>query len=180
MAYETTTAGARKLAQDEAKKREELYSGVSAGMVAPTAALKNIYGGGGTSNAERSLVRTRRAGTVKAFGDERAAAALRARRAGFGYAQPLAMGDQANLDRMEATQLSNIPGNVQAEMLPLKMQAAGMQAPFLNTQAGMGASYNPYNYYNLAMNQNENDKNRKSSFWGNIMDIGKTAALAFL
>lgn len=142
-------------------------------------ALDYYIGPQGMSNWKRgqTLARTKEAN--QSFDNSLAGTKRRALMSGFGYSQPSTEAGVQSNELARADRLSRIPGEVEAESVPITMQAIGMKNPIANTMAGMGSSYDPLGYYRTAADIDQYaldrefqekmmDKKNKSSLFSSI------------
>lgn len=119
---------------------------------------------------------------------------------GFGYEQPGEQGAESDVDIARAQALSRIPGDVEAEYVPIAMSAAqgrmasgaqqaGTYGQAFNTQlAGFGQAgglysdiagqYSPEQYYGTAAQQAEQEKARRGGLWKNLAMFGTAIGAA--
>lgn len=186
---------------DQAKQGLETVADRTAESVNP--ALERFYdpSGAGMSAWKKGQLITRTGSTNQAYDAAKSKTRMRARMSGFGYEQPFTANAEEGVDIAKAGALSRIPGDVEAEAIPIEMQAIGQRMQSGQLQGGLygegaqlqqnaygqaagvygdiAGQYSPENYYQLAAQQREQEQARKGGLWKNIARIGLTAAAPF-
>jgi hypothetical protein len=146
-------------------------------------AAERYYSPNGMSDWKRGQINTRTSSVNRSYDDELAANKLRARMAGFGYTQPVEQAAETNIENARANDLSRIKGDVEAEAVPIEMQAmntrlqSGAQRTndygnFGRLKLGIAGEYSPEQYYQTAVQQKEAEQARKGSLFGKIAKAG--------
>lgn len=184
---ETTSRQAQTLSEEERARRNAMFQAAVGQLTPISQSLAAYYGPGGMSKWKQGQIQTRRSATTGAFNDARAGARRRANVAGFGYEQPATQTDELNIENARASQLARIPGDVEAEAVPIAQNAAALGTQAAGALAGIGASYDPMGYYGKAVDMTQLDKqiaqmekDRRSSMWQNLLGIGSKIATSFL
>lgn len=185
MATKTYTSSRSTLrkADAEEKKRQGYFDSAMTTIAPASGAMDQFLSPTGMNTWKRNQTQQRTSATNKAFDNSGASTSRRALMSGFGYDQPISNTAMQSNDIGRAEALSQIPGQVETESIPLTMQAAGLKNQFANTQAGMGSAYDPQGYYKTAVSQDqaaldreEAAKQRRAQLWGSI--IGGVSSIA--
>ncbi len=145
--------------------------------------LERFYSPDGMSTWKKGQIDTRTAGVNQSYNDALAANRLRARMAGFGYTQPVSASAETDIENARASDLARIKGDVEAEAVPIEMDAmrtrlasgseeAGQYGNFGRLQLGVAGEYSPEQYYQTAAQQQEQEKARKGSLFGKLVKTG--------
>jgi hypothetical protein len=133
---------------------------------------------------KRGQTLQRTSDTTSSFNNALANQRLRARTAGFGYEQPAEQMGETNVENARAAALSRIPGDVEAESVPIAMNALQARtasgAQEAGTYGSIAGQYKPETYYGYAIQQEEAAKDRelqeklaeeqrKSGLWNSII-----------
>jgi hypothetical protein len=160
------------LSNDERNRRNQAFGQVNQMIQPASSFLSGIYGPGGMSDWKRGQTQQRTSDTTHSFNNALSGQRQRANMSGFGYNQPAEQAGETNIENARASELARIPGQVEAEALPMQMQAASLQNSLAGTEMGMGNSYDPMGYYKTAVGQDEAEKQRKAALWSGIAGIG--------
>lgn len=136
---------------------------------------------------KRTQTTMRTQSTNRAFNSAQAQNRMRARAAGFGYAQPASQAGETNIELGRASALSDIPGTVEAESIPItmgalqgRMQSGEQYGNALSgagrMQLGVAGEYSPEQYYGTAVNQYNQEAARRGGLWKNIARVGLNVA----
>jgi hypothetical protein len=181
MAKNESATSSKQALQTSAQERDARNKALdtSGNMISGASqALQGFYGPG-MDEWKRTQVNQRTSDTTGAFNNDAAAQRLRARQAGFGYEQPGVQQDQSNIENARAGAISKIPGQVEAEAVPIELQAAGQEGQLANAQQGIARTYDPEGYYNSAVSQDQAAAQRRASMWNSIIGAGTGIARAF-
>jgi VIT1/CCC1 family predicted Fe2+/Mn2+ transporter len=153
----------------------------TAGSINP--ALERFYSRDGLNDWKKGQIDTRMASTNKSFDDNVAVNKLRSRMSGFGYNQPIVASAENDIENARAGALSKIKGDVEAESVPIEMQAinqrqssggqlTGDLGKFGQLQLGVADQYSPEEYFKTGVAQDEAAKQRKAALWNSIIGAG--------
>lgn len=132
----------------------------SNGMSEYRRALTGKYATATANTGENALARTR----------ERAAAA------GFGGGgQPITFGAETQLANEQAGRIAAIPGQVEEQVAPLELQAAGQYGQTANQDLSVAHAYDPRQeqFYK----EQEEARKRKAGIWGGLAKVGLNLAV---
>jgi len=176
---QTTSKQAQTISEDERLRRNALFDTATSRLNPISRSLESYYGPGGMSEWKKGQTMQRRSDTTRSFDDARAGLRRNARMAGFGYEQPATQAGEQSVENARAGALARIPGDVEAESIPIAQNAAALGTQAAGTMAGIGASYNPLGYYNTAADMtaqdkaiSEAEKARRASMWQSLLKTG--------
>lgn len=152
---------------------------------------ESLYGPGGLNEWKRGQITRRTGDTTRGFNDALSSNRLRARMSGFGYEQPAEQQGETNIENARASELSRIPGDVEAESIPIGMNAAnlrlqsgqqeaGAYGTAASGQLGIAGTQDPLGYYNNASAQYQAEQERKAAMWRSIIGAGTGIASSFI
>ena len=176
----TSSKQALGLSEEERQKQTQAL-GTAGGMIqGASTALQGLYGPG-MDAWKTGQISSRTSDTNKSFNNDQAAQRLQARQSGFGYEQPSVQQGTENVENARAGALSKIPGQVEAEAVPIELQALSQEGNLANAETNIGKTYDPEGYYNSAVSQDQAAAQRRASMWSSIMGTatGIGSRLAF-
>ena len=172
---------AERRSRDEALAKMTETADVTAGAVNP--ASEYYFGPGGMSEWKRGQLATRTGATTGAYNNAIAQNRLRARTAGFGYEQPAEQAGETNIEMARAAELARIPGDVEAEAIPIAFQGMQTRLASGGQQAGAygqaASEYSPEQFAGIAADIEEAKKARKSGLWSGLFKVGSAIAAPF-
>jgi len=129
--------------------------------------------------------------TTRSFNNALSQSRLRARMSGFGYEQPAEQMGETNIENARASALARIPGDVEAESVPIAFQGmqtrlgsgqqqAGAYGTAAAGQLGIAGTLNPLGYFENAAIQNEQEQARKRALWQSLLQSGANIAGSFI
>jgi hypothetical protein len=153
--------------------------------------IEGFMGPNGLSSWKRGQLQSRTTDTNQAYNNAASQQRMRARSAGFGWEQPSEQAGETNIEMGRAGELSRIPGQVEAESVPITMNAAqlrlqsGAQQSGAHNQAaagelGIASQYKPFEYYQTAVGLKQQEDARKAALWKSIIGSGAGIGLTAL
>lgn len=171
----TSSKQALQMSEEEKAARNKALNTSGTMISGASEALKGFYGPG-MDTWKRTQINQRTADTTKSFDDALAAGRLRARTAGFGYEQPAEQQQETNIGNARAGEIAKIPGQVEAESVPIALSAIGEEGNLANLETGIGRTYDPEGYYGSAVSQDQAALQRRANMWSSI--IGGATGIA--
>lgn len=163
-------------AQQQAGQTSELGSANSTIDQAKTGVSPYLAGSSGMSEFRRALTGKMSHATANVGDNALAHARERAQMAGFGGGgQPITYGSENELGQEQANRIAAIPGQVEAQVAPLEMQAASQFGNLAGEQLSAAHVYDPQTYFSEYEKQQEEARKRKAGIWGSLAKIGLTA-----
>jgi hypothetical protein len=169
MAYATSAQQAANLSEEERQRRNKTFDTAMGQLGGVSSALSSFYGPNGMSDWKRGQTQLRNSSTTANYNNALSGQRRRAAMSGFGYAQPAEQAGETNVENARAQELSRIPAEVEAESVPIQMNAMNLQNQIAGTEAGIGRSYDPMGYYGSAVGQDQAEMQRKQALWQSII-----------